>query len=456
MASEAGANHPGLKDPPAPPPGEPPPTPTFRQRPSIRHIVFGNLAFALLASVYMFDLLPAWLCVVAFLIAAGVAITYTFDDEVKQWYIDGRAAEIEPFVASHDAAVAQASAEVKSTWKVPPSINAVAFPMLGLCVLVGGTFFLDLSTWLGDLHWLLRWPLALIGTAVGFLVVILLWGGANLQPARMKTAYAEIRAAEGESSRLSHHDQNDILIINQVASLQSLHRRIETYTLESALLSALSFSSFIAILISENGYAEQLARVFFPEIGWQPLDPPFPIPGFGAIDGIPFVPFDFLVDNVIGFIAFSLLACATSFLGVLVARLRFNDGYRDAESLMKAAERLNEKETAAIAADQPDKVEIYSSAIAGMLDKTIDLQRGLNFTVVHMRVSRDAGMLFFVITLCLCGLFFGRMIAAFIVALFFLTFLAGYFDHFARTLIRRRVFHEGSLASLLSSLRSKK
>src|SRR5262249_20129365 len=141
--------------------------------------------------------------------------------------------------------------------------------------------------------------------------------------------------------KLAERDPNDIIIIGQLASLNSQNRRVESYTLESALLSALSFSSFLAIIVSDPQAKDALASVFSPTVT------AYVLPRIPFIEGVGSVSLpapNYISDNKIGLICLALLLCATTFLAVLVARLQFYDRYRDAETVLKAAETFEKKE----------------------------------------------------------------------------------------------------------------
>lgn len=115
---------------------------------------------------------------------------------------------------------------------------------------------------------------------------------------------------------LRESDRNDVELISVSVSLDSVHRRVETYTIESTLLSALSFSAFTAVIYSDMGpleAAEWLGNVKWHCFGELPLCMP-------AAEEI--------VSHAMFITAACLLACAVFFLSVLVTRLRFNDAFR--------------------------------------------------------------------------------------------------------------------------------
>lgn len=427
-----------------------PPPPPISTRPSLPFVIFGNLALVAMILAYLTEVVPLGFLVAAVIIAFFIAayVVGSRDTHLRQWYLSGRTAELRPLFDTEAEAAEQARLDLTQSLELNPTFPWIAIPMLLLCLAVAIALAIDANNSMASLIWVLRWPLALICGFGGLLFIGGIWVAANTTPAPIEAVYTDLRTAELTSERLSAEDQNDIHIINEVASLESLHRRIETYTLESALLSALSFSSFVSIIASDRPYKDSLKTILPPPISWEPLGP-IPIPLIGDLKTFPVIPIGYFIDHVVELIGLSLLLCATTFLGVLIARLRFNEGYRDAQSLLRAAERLNEKEDQAQAGGDSGRVAVYSRAINAMLQKAAEVQEGLRLTVMQMRVSRDAGILFFVVTLCLCGLLFNLPTAQLIALLFILVFVFGHVDRFARRLLLHRIFNEGSLAAVL-------
>jgi hypothetical protein len=158
---------------------------------------------------------------------------------------------------------------------------------------------------------------------------------------------------------------------------------------------------------------------------------------------------NYVSAHLVPLISLSLLLCATAFLGVLIGRLRFNDGYRDAESLLKVADAINQKEEHALQAEDWVKASTYLAFIDTLIKRAENLETGLSMTVTHMRLCRNAGIGFFVGTLILCGFFFDDIVAALIAFLFLLTLIIGYFDRFTRRFMRRQVYGRGLVGSLM-------
>jgi hypothetical protein len=357
---------------------------------------------------------------------------------------------------SEEKALSLIDEEYKSNIDEQPAIATVAVPTFFLTLPVIYYVFLDVDIYLREWSLLLRWPAATIMASFAWLIFFFLWFLSNLSPARTRIDYVSLRSAEEGVTDLEVEDQNDIHIICQIANLDSLHRKIETYTLESALLSALSFSSFLSIALSERNYDKELRTLFPPPFETRASPWPFSVPGVGTIDQFSVPSATYLNTHIVALIAIALLLCATTFLGVLVARLRFNDGYRDADSALKAADRLNERENSAYELGLTDKAGIYATVIDNMLQKAEELERGLSITVMQMRWSRNAGIFFFIVALILCGLFFNGWVAALVASVFVVAVLFGSIDRLTRSELRRRIFDQGGVSSLLRPFKPKR
>lgn len=375
-------------------------------------------------------------------------------EEIEAWFHDSRFAEVRPHLPSDEEAEARVKADFKEHVDLEPLVLGVTLLALLLTLPVLYLVFSQVNAAYPDWHWLLRLPLAAVAAVAAWTPFLIIWAFANMTAEPIRESYAELRADAGDAHTLLPSDQNDVRIVRELASLESLNRRIETFTLESALLSALSFSTFFAVIVSERTeYLESLHRVIPPPIHWLQSSPSTWSPLRWIVDSVPYVPFSYVQENIVGLIGLSLLLCATTFLGVLVARLRFNEGYRDAEYRLKAAQHLNEKEDKAIEAGDTERAALLAGTIDEMLHQAVELQRGLGFTVTHMKYSRDAGILFFTITLVLCGLFFHVVVAWIIAGLFAVAFLLGYVDRVTRRTILQRLFRRKGFGAVLEPFR---
>jgi hypothetical protein len=416
------------------------------------HLLLGNALFFLFLALGASDLISWWLILVALVVVLFIFFRYDPSNDMKQQYRDARLREIRACFQSDKEALDHIEREIPQTLNTSPSVDVIALPTALATIVVTPFVFADIANSL-NWFWLLRWIVAGAGAFILWVLFFALWAVANMTPARLRAGYLEIRREEEEASKFGAEDQNDIHIIRQITNLESLHRRIDTYTLESALLSALSFSSFFSVVLSERNYINDLTQLFQDPLPRASLPSGLRLPLIGQIESYPTLSLAYLHAHMVPIICLALLLCASTFLGVLVARLRFNDGYRDAESLLKVAERINEKEEQAIQRDDEEKAAVYLGTIDSLLRNATALERGLGITVTHMRFSRNAGIVFFILALVMCGFFFSDLVAAALAVLFGSFLLIGYYDRFLRRLQRQEVFGQGVLGSLLKPFR---
>jgi hypothetical protein len=427
-----------------------PPAPIIKTRPSLPHLVFGNILLAGIVVAGLTDWAPWWV-----LLSATFALDIVLhrrlekrNDALKAKFTEPRLRQIQSALPDRISAGRQVEKEALTSIDLLPSIFAVAVPTIFLTFTVAVAVFIDINAALASWHWLLRWSTAAFGGFVGWISVGMVWTVANQTP--VLAGDVEPRGGETPADNLLPQDRNDIQIITQIANLQSLNRRIDTYTLEGALLSALSFSSFISIVLSDRNYLSALHELTGAALA---RDHAFSASYLEGIGRAPSATLAFAAGHLMALIGLMLLLCATTFLGVLVARLRFNDGFRDAESLLNVAERLNEKEDEALRANSLADAHVYSSHISSMLDKAEKLESGLSMTVNYMRFSRNLGIFFFIAALVLCGFFFDTIVAAMIATIFAATVIIGYFDRFKRGILRKEIFGHGILSSLSKTVR---
>jgi hypothetical protein len=411
--------------------------PSVRLRPSLPHMLAGNGAIFLLLLLYVLGV--PWHLIFLLAAASMIAATLQYrrsEQAARSRYVEPRKAELDKEEAADPAALA--ATEWQRLLTKYEMVHGLAFPSLAaaglLCLLVFG----DVAGRLGEAPWLLRWTAALL-VALGLLAALAkLWANANATPAAASACLLRARAREAEGD-FKEVDRNDLLIIEQMSRLESLHKRIDAYSIESALLSALSFSAFITVTLAGRTTIADIHELFPMQFEWRPM--PALLASLTALDmrTYPVLPADYLSRHLVGLICLCLLMCASTFLGVLVARLHFNDGYREADCRLKTAQCLDDKEDAAFEDGDTDRADSFSRRIDALLQEAEQLHAGLRLTVMHMRWSRHAGLLFFVAALALCGLFFSELVAGLIVVLFVGALLVGYYDHLQRTLLRRRL-----------------
>jgi hypothetical protein len=413
-----------------------PPMLEVRTRTSIPHLVIGNAVLTAVVVASFLDGLSWWYIVGTIAVAVVALLGTDKSTELTGRYKRARLAELSSHFLNEASAEAQVRRELPKGINTAPTVDSVALPMVVLTLVFAGKILLDVYAALNAYPAIVQWFAAIVMAAIGWLGSALLWAGANMVAAKVPDQAFERQAAPSEA--LATSDTNDMQIIRQTVHLESLGKRIDTYTLEGALLSALSFSSFISLLFSDKDYKPSL-RGLLSELG-KGVGGADPVQTCGASPTQFAAIWNQACTHLVPLIGLSMLVCATTFLGVLVARLRFNEGYRDAESCLKIAAKFNEKEEQAIEREDEAKAAIYADAIDRSLKSAEESERGLSMTVLHMRLSRNLGIVAFMITLALCGLFFAPAVTMIVGGFFMVAALLGYVDRLARHLRRQELF----------------
>lgn len=438
-------------------PRAPPPLPVIKTRNALPNLILGNLLLLVLVVLQYVEAAPDYpLLGIAFLGMVTIATIGTrSEDRLKRRFMEQRLAELRPVLGTEEAARAQAEKDLGSALDTSPTVPVLAVPAFFLTFASAALTFNAAGAYLAEWHCFLRWPVALVAGFFGWMPMFVIWAGA-LTPADQDLDLAALRRDASQVMTPQPDDQNDIAIIRQMANLTSLHRRVEAYTLEGTLLSALSFSSFLAVILADShDYLALIGSMVPRDADWLELPMALRLAGFETATQLPLPRIEYLSRNVMGFICLVLLLCVASFLGVLIGRLHFNEGYRDAESFLRAAERLNEKEERQLERGDAARAEQYRHSIAEMLERAAELQDGMNLMVMHMRVSRNAGVFFFMLSVVLCGLFFHVLVAMVIASIFLAAFLVGFLDRSTRYGLHRKVFVGDALAALLHPLRTR-
>ncbi|MEL6422943.1 MAG: hypothetical protein AAFQ42_10910 [Pseudomonadota bacterium] len=421
-----------------------PKPPHVRTRPSLPYIFLGLLVLGGALYVSYFASLPDYLIAASLLLASwffGVRDRAN-RQHLEQLFVPKRMEELEQFIEDAAERETHARDEFREAANIAPAYGLVMAVAIAISIAIGWFTFGNVS---GALSWM--WDASRIGLSFVSAVILAflalsIAGNGLMIPVNRSFDYHHEALAVRETDGLSPSDNNDIDIIQKAADLQALFRRVETYTLESALLSALSFSSFLSIVLSERDYIDELRGLFSGEATCASLD--------GGMAGIAMpiekICFPDLTSlaavetNLVPLIFLSLLICAAMFLGVLVARLRFNEGLRDAEIAVAAAERLNEKEEAALEKDDQSKANKYALAIRDYMESATRLERELNPTLFVMFCSRNLGILFFIVPLVLCGFFFSPGVAAALFVAFGVSLLFGRLDDWRRKMKSKVIF----------------
>jgi hypothetical protein len=219
--------------------------------------------------------------------------------------------------------------------------------------------------------------------------------------------------------QLQERDRNDIEIIGIEVELAMLSKRVEAYTLESTLLSALAFSAFITIQYSEKSI-EALSDLSPPKTCAN-------LTSGGAIEACLGSAMSTMETHTMVLTCLWLLACSVSFLAVLVARLRFNEAHRYNDEIIKIAQKLNDRENAT-SSTEVDLLKALTAEIANLLARA---RIGMNYLIPmisFIKTFRDIGVLCFIMAISTCGLHFGIWPMILILSVFLFAYLFGHGD----------------------------
>lgn len=347
-------------------------------------------------------------------------------------YVAGRTAEL----VDHGIPEEHASTEASERWERMPT----ASPALTILTIISMVWFLAVVgvlsfaawRWLEGLEWSL-WasvPAAILHFAVLCMLLVIPALAPFVAINGRVTPYSDlVLSDEPLYQQLAPEDRNDWDIVKIDVTLQTALRRVETYTLESTLLSALAFSAFVGILMAEKVTMESIewiratpVRCFDGEVLGRNLALCLPLPDT-----------QFLTEHLESAIALSLLACSVLLLSVLVTRLRFNEAYRYVEEFVGVAKALNAKEESFNTISN-ERYKIFGRPIAELLEKAESGESDLRRLVNFMRGLRNWGINAFIAAIALCGLYFGTLVSLLILGIFAFAYLYGQYDGIRRSL----------------------
>jgi hypothetical protein len=136
-------------------------------------------------------------------------------------------------------------------------------------------------------------------------------------------------------------DRNDIRLINLEVAVNGFSQRIDTYTIESALLGALAFSCFLTILGVDPQLPADAKLLTFEIKELFTLLLKFDIAGIqNLFEGFKF----YTVANILSVLAFEALVCALLYLMVIVKRIHFYNNLDNVQKNIQIAKSYNQKE----------------------------------------------------------------------------------------------------------------
>jgi len=281
-------------------------------------------------------------------------------------------------------------------------------------------------------HWFFAWVLAVLAFVGSCFLLVVPAMSPVAAIARPRFTYdALIGKADIE---LDPIDQNDIEIVKLDVDVATANKRVDTYTLESTLLSALAFSAFVGILMAEKVTLEGINWLAETPMQCQAMS----LYSFSQTLCWPMLNQDFLSAHIVSAISLCLLLCSVFLLAVLVTRLRFNEAIRYVEEDLGKAKALNGKEEA-LNAQRDDRTTNYLEQIAKLIEQARLGQSDLRSMTGFMKIFRDVGILFFIFAISLCGLYFSPYLSLCILGVFAGAFLFGWADKLRRRLTLRRL-----------------
>ncbi len=201
---------------------------------------------------------------------------------------------------------------------------------------------------------------------------------------------------ENINSDLLSVDGNDEKLVELEISLSKFSRKVDSYTLESALLGALTFSGFLAILALDNSINNNI-QIFLSQISAISHT----LINFNALPTI-----SLNQQTIISALAMETIICSLFFLLVIVSRIRFHDALGEAELFIKIARELNNKveEYNINYQQEPSKVmqervDFLNARINEKLKIGEQRKKDLESIVVYMSFVRNIGLFLFVLIL---------------------------------------------------------
>jgi hypothetical protein len=308
---------------------------------------------------------------------------------------------------------------ISNNVSLEPKYSAGSNWFLGIIVLTIslGAYFLY-PGW----HVVFRLLLSILAFFIfGFYCLVLYVTSYKSPPVDQELASLDTQTQSGATS--FSVDINDAEIIRLETSISSILQQVDSYSLESTLFGALAFSAFISLLSFDslftdgvNGITIFLHQIFDKSIGQNTLSS--------------LISSQLSHSSFIVIIAILTLMCSVFFLSVVVSRLRFYDFLRSVEQSIRLARAYNDKEEELynlmfqINSENDrrivsDRHQELNRKIASIISSASKLHEQLMPTVTYMSISRNLGILTFLLILIISA----SMISTYLAILFVLLFL---------------------------------
>ena len=322
----------------------------------------------------------------------------------------------------------------KEKYKLGPRDDAnPEATLLSTILALGGVF---LATYIGytifsGSSWWIRIPFALLTFIVyGFYILAVCMSSVQ------STAKEDEIPVPIELSVDEWIDENDLEIVRLETDKISLTQRVDTYTLESTLFGALSFSGFVTIIAADKAVLSGVRELIADSAQIAQMILQFDFTHFGQ----PIAGMRTEIALIAG-IAVETLICSMFFLSVIVSRLRFNDALKRVDYAVRIASSYNDKEEEVYnfvlqgheEARVSHRLTILKEKITVALYHAEESFRDLRPIVNYMWVFRNLGLVSFLLILITGALWVSPILAILFTSLAVLAFVYSALDTWIRT-----------------------
>lgn len=236
-------------------------------------------------------------------------------------------------------------------------------------------------------------------------------------------SFSPSSSAQSSTLSLGIEDRNDIDIAGLAVALQAVMRRADSYTIESTLLSGLSFSAFIGIAFSDKGPIENYTWLT-RSINSIECN----IVSAETLGSCLLQIYPMFSEHVMFWVAALMLVCAMLFMAAIIVRFQFNEAYRHTEEILAVARVLNEKE----GDSTPEKRQPITQEITQLLEKGKAGFRDMSPLSSAMRSFRNLGVAAFTCAVAICGMYFHIYIFVSLLVIISCAYCFTYVDNFRR------------------------
>jgi hypothetical protein len=232
-------------------------------------------------------------------------------------------------------------------------------------------------------------------------------------------------------------DANDVRIVRMETEIGSISQRVESYTLESALFGALSFSGFLTLIASEKDVLGRLQQLLAALIETAREVARIGLSGFDN-SALPQI----TNDHLLAVVAMETLLSSMFFVSVIVSRLRFYNYLRRVDYAVRLARMYNNKEEEIfhLRLQFPEARDSFEHRLTSLTQKVADaihhaepLFNDLSFVARYMWGFRNLGIGSFVLILVTSGYLVSPPLGVLFVTVSVLAYLYSFIDSWWRS-----------------------